>query len=892
MSQQGYEWLFNSLRLGKGQTSIVAIFWIAIVSISLIWNWMEIKSTVITSAKKTATSSLQNVLSCLQWSSAYGGVYVPIRKEESHSSLMFQGTPGSVNAGSSAHLTWLDHISLVRRIFDHSMDKNGFRLHIVDIDHLQKDALADPWEKKAVSFFKSGSRKLSSIQDIGGVKYLRVAWPLFANEDCLKCHSVQGVHRGDILGEVSLAEPFKPYSMTLWRRRIQIAIAHLFLGLLGLLGLWISCKRMRRYTAALQEREERLRTLMNATPDIICFKDGEGRWLEANDADLKLFSIKDVDYIGKKDSELAQYTNPIYKKAFLTCEKTDEKTWQKADISRNEEIIPLPDGNKKVYDVIKVPLFNDDGTRKGLVVWGRDITERKQAERDLQMLMFAIEQAGDSIVITDTDGTIKYVNPAFERITGYSRKEAIGRNPRILKSGKQDRNFYKKLWDTISWGKIWHGRLVNKRKDGTFFVEDATISPVYDEKGNLFRYIAIKHDVTEHIRLFTEKEHLKEQLQQAQKLESIGRLAGGVAHDLNNMLTPIFGYAELILDTFDEKDSRKAALEQIISAANRARRIVRQLLTFSRRQTVMMEQVDLNKILSDLEKLLRRTLREDIEIKLLLDTSIPSIIADAGQIEQVVMNLAVNAQDAMPNGGVLIIETKVTKLDDTYASRHPDVKPGPYVLLSVSDTGCGMDAETCNKIFEPFFTTKDKDKGTGLGLSTVYGIVKKHNGHIRVYSCMGKGTTFKIFLPILCSSNIHAKPRINSSLNGLRKQGHETILLVEDDKYVRELVSTILKKYGYKLIEASDGEEAITLLNHYKKEIDLLLTDVIMPGMNGKELFETLSKEYKKLKVIYMSGYSEYIVAHHGILEKGIVFIQKPFTSAGLLTKIREVLDK
>ncbi len=305
----------------------------------------------------------------------------------------------------------------------------------------------------------------------------------------------------------------------------------------------------------------------------------------------------------------------------------------------------------------------------------------------------------------------------------------------------------------------------------------------------------------------------------------------------------------------------------------------------------MMEQLDLNKILSDLEKLLRRTLREDIDIKLLLDASIPPIIADAGQIEQVVINLAVNAQDAMPNGGALIIETKVTKLDDNYAKRHPDVKPGPYVLLSVSDTGCGMDAETCEKIFEPFFTTKDKDKGTGLGLSTVYGIVKKHNGHIRVYSCIGKGTTFKIFLPILRSSNTHANPEVASSQNTFIKQGHETILLVEDDKHVRELASTILEKYGYKIIEASDGEEAINLLNNYKKEIDLLLTDVIMPGMNGKELFEILIQEYKKLKVIYMSGYSEYIVAHHGILEKGIVFIQKPFTTTDLLTKIREVLD-
>ncbi len=889
MSQQRCEWLPNSKQPEIVQASVAAIFWIVIVIISLIWNLVAIKRSAIENAKNTAISSLKNVISCLKWSASYGGVYVPIGNKDFPVFFMGRGSPGSNLGGTSTHLTWMDHTSLVQRIFS---PNNDFKLHIIGLNEPQKGSLDDPWEKKIIRSFKDGSKEVISIQYLDGKKYLRVAWPLLAGADCMKCHSVQGLHRGDLLGVICITESLEPYLTILWRRHIQVVIAHLLLGFLGLIGLWIGYKRMRRYILAIPEREERLRTLMNATPDIICFKDGTGRWLEANDADLELFSLKNVDYRGEKDSELAQYTNPVYKEAFLTCEKTDEKTWLKADISRNEEIIPLPDGSEKVYEVIKVPLFNDDGTRKGLVVWGRDITERKHAERDLQMLMVAIEQAGDSIIITDTDGNIEYVNPVFEKITGYSREEVIGENPRILKSGKHDKDFYKELWDTISRGGIWRGRFRNKRKDGIFFHEDATISPVYDEKGHIFRYIAIKHDVTEHIRLFTEKEQLSEQLRQAQKLESIGRLAGGVAHDLNNMLTPIFGYAEFLLDTFDEKDSRKVALEQIISAAKRAREIVKQLLTFSRCQTLVVEQVNLNKILSDIEALLRRTLLENIEIKLILDPSIPLISADVGQIEQIIMNLAINAQDAMLNGGVLVIETKATELDDNYARMHPDVKPGHYVLLSVSDTGCGMDAETCNKIFEPFFTTKDKDQGTGLGLSTVYGIVKKHNGHINVYSFLGKGTTFKIFFPTSSSLTEYIEKETDPSPSVVIHPGHERILLVEDDQYVRELVGTILKKYGYKVIEASNGKEAINLLDNYKKEIDLLLTDVIMPAMNGKELFETLTKKYKNLKVIFMSGYSGNIVAHHGILKDGCLFIQKPFTTVDLLTKIQEVLDK
>jgi two-component system cell cycle sensor histidine kinase/response regulator CckA len=505
--------------------------------------------------------------------------------------------------------------------------------------------------------------------------------------------------------------------------------------------------------------------------------------------------------------------------------------------------------------------------------------ERKRAEESLARLAAAVEQTADSIMITDAAGAIQYVNPAFERVSGYARDEALGRNPRMLKSGKVDASVYREMWATLARGEVWDGHFVNKRKDGSLFEESVTISPVRDAAGEVMNYIAVKHDLTQ-------QKRLEEQLLQSQKMEAVGRLAGGVAHDFNNLLVAINGYSELTLRRLPEGDPLRRNLEEIRKAGERAAALTRQLLAFSRKQVLQPKVVSLNDVVADIDKILRRVIGEDLELATVPDPGLGHVKADPNMLEQVVLNLCVNARDAMPRGGHLTVETENVFLEDEYAARHVGVRPGAYVVLSVTDTGTGMDEETRRRVFEPFFTTKEVGKGTGLGLSTVYGIVRQSGGNVCVYSEVGRGSVFKVYLPRVDAPSKECAPERDSLA---LPAGEEKILLVEDDRLVRNVAREIITLQGYTVLEAATQAEA---LRHCaaNPDIALLLTDVVMPQVNGKELAGRLTALLPAMHVLFMSGYSETVV-HDGVLEEGLNFIQKPFTPAALLRKLREVLD-
>jgi two-component system cell cycle sensor histidine kinase/response regulator CckA len=401
------------------------------------------------------------------------------------------------------------------------------------------------------------------------------------------------------------------------------------------------------------------------------------------------------------------------------------------------------------------------------------------------------------------------------------------------------------------------------------------------------RWSGIDWDITERKRMEQEMASLQEQLRQAQKMEAIGRLAGGIAHDFNNALTVIRGNCQLSLLDLHEADPLYGNLKEIEQSVERAARLTQQLLAFSRKQIMQMKVVDPNALIEDLQKILRRILGEDIELTTFLEEGVGKVRVDPGQMEQAVINLAVNARDAMPRGGKLTIETANVELDEAYARDHVAVTPGPYVMLSVSDTGVGMSPEVRERAFEPFFTTKEAGKGTGLGLSMVYGIVKQSGGNIWVYSEMGKGTTFKIYLPRVEGP---VEERREETLEDI-PQGSETILVVEDEEVVRKLAVRLLRKQGYKVLEASDGGKAFMLCEQYDERIDLILSDVVLPGMDGRRVVERLQKIHPEAKALYMSGYTDNVIAHHGMLEQGIHFIQKPFTVGSLARKVREVID-
>ncbi|RME69430.1 MAG: PAS domain S-box protein, partial [Chloroflexi bacterium] len=492
----------------------------------------------------------------------------------------------------------------------------------------------------------------------------------------------------------------------------------------------------------------------------------------------------------------------------------------------------------------------------------------------------AIEQAAESVVMTDLAGSIIYVNPAFERITGYSREEAIGQNPRILKSGKHDAAFYRHLWNTITAGKVWHGRFVNKKKTGELYTEEATITPVRSEAGEIVGYVAVKRDITHELQL-------EEQFHQAQKMEALGRLTGGVAHDFNNLLTAINGFAELMKLRVKPDDPLYPMLNNILKSGEKATRLVQHLLTFSRKQVTNPRVVDLNAVVQDMEKLLRRIIGEDIHLTVRLSPDVYPVYIDPTQMEQVLMNLVVNARDAMPKGGKLTIETATADLDEAYTADHLEARPGKHTVLAVSDSGSGIPDDVLPHIFEPFFTTKSG--GTGLGLATVYGIVRQNGGHITVYSETGIGTTFKIYLPYAAIP----QPEVSTptARETMIPTGKETILLVEDNNDVRILAEQALQSLGYTLLVAQNGEEAVQLAAAYPGHIDLLLTDVVMPGLSGPELAEQLQASRPGLKVIFMSGYTEATVARHGILDDRVPYVQKPFSPTVIAYKIREVLD-
>jgi len=381
----------------------------------------------------------------------------------------------------------------------------------------------------------------------------------------------------------------------------------------------------------------------------------------------------------------------------------------------------------------------------------------------------------------------------------------------------------------------------------------------------------------------------EEQLRQWQRVEAIGRLAGGVAHDFNNLLMPILGCSELLLRDFDPKDPRREEVEEIRRAAQRATSLTHQLLAFGRRQVLQPQVLGLNEIVENMNRMLRRLIGEDIQLMILLSPGLWPVKVDPGQMEQVVMNLVVNARDAMPAGGRLTIETANVNLDAAYASRHISVKPGDYVMLAVTDTGCGMDAQTQSHLFEPFFTTKEKGKGTGLGLSTVYGIIKQSGGNIWAYSEVGKGSSFKVYLPRVGEKMGVAYPQkpVPPSLRG----GSETILLVEDEDAVRIMISRILRSKGYEVLEARHGQEAIQICGHHLGPVHLMVTDVVMPQMSGRELANQLAPQRPEMKLLYMSGYPDNAIVQHGVLDPGTAFLQKPFTLDALEGKVREILD-
>ena len=625
-------------------------------------------------------------------------------------------------------------------------------------------------------------------------------------------------------------------------------------------------------------REREYRTLLGIIPDFIVRYDSELRRIYVNPAWEKASGLSAAEVIGVPYTDIPKVPAPAvdeYAKKLRQVMETGvsrsiEFTWENAY------------GVKLFLDYVIVPEYDNHGKIAGVLAVGRDITARKQTEEAIRKLTQAIEQSPASIVITDVTGTIEFVNTTFTQITGYTRAEAVGRNPGILKSGETTAEEYSRLWKTISSGEVWGGEFHNRKKNGELFWEHATIAPVKNAENVITHYVAVKEDITD-------RKKLEEQLLQTQKMEAVGQLAGGVAHDFNNMLGVITGYAELALEKAANDDSLRQDIEEIREAALRSIEITRQLLAFARKQTIVPKILDLNRTIEGMLKLLRRLIGENIDLSWVPGPDLWPVKMDPSQIDQILANLCVNAGDAISGVGTVRIETQKAGFDDTYCAEHEGFSPGQYVMLAVSDNGRGMDKRTMDKIFEPFFTTKRSGEGTGLGLATVYGIVKQNAGFINVYSEPGHGATFTIYLPrhAVKTEHIGVESRTDRP-----PRGHETILVVEDESAILKMVTLMLEKFGYTVLASSKPGEAMRIASENAGEIDLLITDLVMPGMTGLDLAKNLNSLYPELKCLFMSGYMGNVIdMQEGVLKEGVNFIQKPFSQQELAAKVREALD-
>jgi len=543
------------------------------------------------------------------------------------------------------------------------------------------------------------------------------------------------------------------------------------------------------------------------------------------------------------------------------------------------------DGSWRHIDAVAVDRLAEPAVG-AIVVNFRDVTERRKAEAALreseERYRTLVEGVRDIIFALSPEGTIASLNPAFETITGWRREEWV-RQPFERLVHPEDLPLALELLGRVVRGELRPASQFRVRTaKGEYRVGEFSATPQLHE-GRLVGILGIGRDVTERVQL-------EQQLRQAQKMEAVGRLAGGIAHDFNNILTAITGYADLLLEDLGATDPRRQDADEIHKAADRAAGLTRQLLAFSRQQVLQPTVLEVNKLVSDLEKMLRRLLGEDVQLATRLAPTTGRVKVDPGQLEQVIMNLAVNARDAMPNGGKLTLETGNVDLDEAYAADHYPARAGPFVLLAVSDTGTGMSEETQAHMFEPFFTTKEKGKGTGLGLATVYGIIKQSGGFIWVYSEVGRGTTFKLYLPRVEELAERASQPAQAPARPAR--GSETVLVVEDEAPVRSVARQVLERHGYTVLEAASAESALDIVTRYSGTIHLLLTDVVMPGLNGRELASRLAGLRPDARVIFMSGYTDDAVTRHGVLEPGSAYVQKPFTPDAIARKVREVLDR
>ena len=643
----------------------------------------------------------------------------------------------------------------------------------------------------------------------------------------------------------------------------------------GVMRLTIDISDRKKAEMDLRDREELFRKLFYIAPDSMAMSRLEdGKYVQVNQKFTQLTGFTEEDILGRTSREIGLWANP---EEFRFVYDQISKSGY---VDNFETSFRLKDGRiKRGLLSATVVELNSKPHVLGVV---KDVDDIKKAYEDKSRLATAVDQAAERVVITDSEGKIVYINPAFERITGYACDEVLGKHPSIISSGQHGRSFYENLWKTISTGNVWRGRIVNKRKDGQLLHEQSTITPVKDASGTILNYVQIATDITE-------EENLRNQLAQSQKMEAIGTLASGIAHDFNNIIQAIMGYTELVMDDLPVESPAHSNLTKVMNSAKRSGEMVKQILTFSRRSKAEVKTINIAPLIKEGIKFLKSAIPATVEIKQIIQPNPGNILADPTQIHQVLMNLCINASQAMKGEkGAIVIELEQIDLDRNFAGYNPPLAPGKHLRLAVSDTGCGISSCVMSKIFDPYFTTKDVGEGTGLGLSVVHGIVSNCNGAVTVNSEPGKGTTFSVYFPIV-EDQIQTEQQQHDFKE--KPFGSEHVLVVDDEQIIAELIESQLKRHGYKVTITTEPHEALSLLSEDPDKFSVVITDLIMPQMSGMEVAEEIRLNWPDKPVIVCTGWNQK-VTHDQMKKSGVrAIVSKPTTMDGLAHEIRKALD-
>ena len=632
--------------------------------------------------------------------------------------------------------------------------------------------------------------------------------------------------------------------------------------------------------AALRASEERYRVIIETTSEGVWLSDAEYRTTYVNQRMAEMLGHPREEMIGEA---IWGFLTP---EGAATARLKMERRRDDGSAETYQNAYRRKDGSTCWALAKTNPIHDESGAFLGTVALLTDVAEQRELEQARDHLAAIVTSSGDAIIGVTLDGVITSWNHGAEKLYQYRADEIVG-HPILGLVPPEGEEEQQRILERVARGEpVQHFDAKRIRKDGSVIEVALTVSPIRDGAGQIVSISKIARDLTMQRQAEAAHQRTETHYRQAQKMEAVGRLAGGIAHDFNNLLSVVLSYASLAMDDLKVGDPLRDDLQEIETAGERATELTRQLLAFSRQQILQPTVVELNRIITGMGAMLRRLLGEDVQLTMLLDPDLGRTVADPGQLEQVVMNLAVNARDAMPQGGTLTIATSNVELDGAAIGGSADLVAGSYILLTTSDTGVGMDAETRARVFEPFFTTKALGKGTGLGLATVFGIVQQSGGNVSVYSELGVGTSFKVHLPRTDLGAEAMTPRPPTAVGGC-----ETILLVEDEAQVRAVACTILRRHGYNVLEASNGGEAYLMSREFPAKIHLLLTDVVMPRMSGRKLSEELAPQRPDMKILFASGYTDDAIIHHGVLDAGVALLQKPFTPGGLLRKVREVLD-